>query len=349
MHQAIQDLVKYYNDEELIPGAKLRLVSYDTRTDPSRYTLAYDWCKERGATIMLAMVTGSAQTIRPFAERDEIPVATPSYDEPAVEPPGWVFAFCAAFKPQVKTLLKWLNENHWDYKQGSPKLGHYDWEMPIALDTKDGIREYCQDHPDQFDYVGSFIAPMGSMSAAGEAGKLKDCDYVWGTMFGGAVIMKSFSDRGYHTQFIADSGSFGFYKFMVNRVGWETLDGYITTMTAPWFDEDNAAVAFIKEVISRYRPGKTPEDMDGAYHGSFLLMYSMFEVLRQAVEKVGAEDFDGQAFCDAAVKYSLQMEGFPQCYFTDTVRYLVHQCAIYRWSAEAQGLVKLTDWLPFGE
>jgi len=168
-------------------------------------------------------------------------------------------------------------------------------------------------------------------------------------MFGGSVIIKAFSLKGYHTQFIADSGSFGFYKFMVESVGWENLDGYITTMTAPWFDEDNATVAFIKEVISRYHPGKSPEDMDGAYHGSLLLMYSMFEVLRQAVEKVGIENYDGQAFCDAAVKYSLQMEGFPQCYFTDTVRYLVHQCAIYRWSAEEKRLVRLTDWLPFVE
>jgi hypothetical protein len=67
------------------------------------------------------------------------------------------------------------------------------------------------------------------------------------------------------------------------------------------------------------------------------------------VEKVGTENVDGQAFCDEAVKYTLKYEGFPQCYFTDTVRYLVHQCAIYRWSAEENGLVKLTDWLPFVE
>ena len=348
MHHALEDLVRYYNDEGLIPGAKLRLISYDTRTDASRYTLAYDWCKERGANIMAAMITGSAETIRPFAERDKIPVASPAYSEAAVEPPGWVFVFCVPYKPQVKTLLKWLSENDWK-GQGIPKLGHYDWEMPIGLEIEAGIKEYCQDHPDKFDYVGSFIAPMGSMSAAGEAAKLKDCDYVYGTMFEGSVIMKAFSLKGYHTQFIADSGSFGFYKFMVESVGWENLDGYITTMTAPWFDEDNAAVAFIKEVISRYHPGKSPEDMDGAYHGSLLLMYSMFEVLRQAVEKVGIENYDGQAFCDAAVKYSLQMEGFPQCYFTDTVRYLVHQCAIYRWSAEEKRLVRLTDWLPFVE
>jgi hypothetical protein len=75
----------------------------------------------------------------------------------------------------------------------------------------------------------------------------------------------------------------------------------------------------------------------------------MFEIVRQAVEKVGIENFDGQAFCDEAVKYSLQYEGFPQSYFTDTVRYLVHQCAIHKWSAASEGLIRLTDWLPFTE
>jgi hypothetical protein len=349
MHQDMEDLVRYYNDEGLIPGAKLRLVSYDTRTDPARYALGYDWVKQKGAGLILAVVTGSAETIRPFAERDRIPIATVSYSEAAVEPPGWVFAFCAPFKPQVKTLLKWLSENNWDYTQGIPKLGHYDWEMPVGLEIEAGIKEYCQAHPDKFDYVGSFIAPMGSMSAAGEVEKLKDCDYVFGTMFEGSVIMKGFSLKGYHTQFIADSGSFGFYKFMVQSVGWENLDGYITTMVAPFWDEENAAVAFIKEVIGRYHPGKSPEDMGGAYHGAFFLLYSIFEIVRQAVEKVGADNFDGQAFCDAAVKYSLQYEGFPQCYFTDTVRYLEHECAIYKWSAASEGLIRLTDWLPFTE
>jgi hypothetical protein len=348
MHQSMVDLVRYYNDQGLIPGAKLRLVSYDTRTDAARFTVGYDWCKERGADITFTPVTGLAETIRPFAERDKIPVANPSYSEAAVEPPGWVFAFCAPFKAQVKTLLNWISEQ-WDYTERIPKLGHYTWNLPMGLEVKAGIEEYCQDNPDKFDYVGTVAAPLGSTSAAGEAEKLRGCDYVFGTGFMSSVIMKAFSAKGYHTQFIGDGTSFGFYNYIVNSVGWENLDGYIITMTASSFDEENAAVAFIKEVISRYHPGKSPEDIGGAYHGAFLLMYSMFEILRQAVEKVGVENFDGQAFCDAAVKYSLQIEGFPQCYFTDTVRYLVHQCAIYKWSAEVHGLVRLTDWLPLAE
>jgi len=347
----MEDLVKYYNDEGLIPGAKLRLVGYDTRTDPARYIPGYDWLKEQGADLILAVVTGSAETIRPFAENDRIPVATVAHSKAAVEPPGWVFVLTAPIPPQAKTLLKWLSENDWDYDaQGTPKLGFYGWQEPISIGVDAAIKEYCQAYPGEFDYVGGFMGPLGSMTCVAEVEQLKDCDYVFGSMFMGAVFIKEYRARGYDAaQFIADAGSFGFYEFMVEKAGWENLDGYITTMLAPWFDEENAAVAFIKEVIDRYHPGASPKDMGGSYHGAFFMLLSIFEIVRQAVEEVGAENFDGQAFYDAAVKFSLQYEGLPEYYFTDTERCLLHECAIYEWSAAAEELVRLTDWLPLIE
>ncbi|MBL7119682.1 MAG: ABC transporter substrate-binding protein [Dehalococcoidia bacterium] len=350
MHRAMEDLVKYYNEEGLIPGAKLRLVTYDSHMDPARYVPGYDWLKERGADLILAAVTGAAETIRPFAEEDRIPIPTVAHSKAAVEPPGWVFVLTAPIPPQVKTLLKWLSENDWDYDaQEIPKLGFYGWQEPISIGVDAAIKEYCQAYPDEYDYVGGFLAPVGSMTCSGEVEKLKDCDYVFGSMFMGAVLINEYCARGYDAQFIADSGSFGFYEFMVERAGWENLDGYITTMVAPCWDEENAAVAFIKEVVDRYHPGEGPEDMGGAYHGAFFMLLSIFEIVGQAVEEVGIEAFDGQAFYDAAAKFNMQYEGLPEYYFTDTERCLLHECAIYEWSAADEELVRLTDWLPLVE
>ncbi len=347
LYQSIEDLVKYYNEEGRIPGAKLRLVSYDTRMDPARYVPGYDWCRERGADLILTSLPGGSETIKPYAEKDRIPIVTYLYSEAAMEPPGWVFVISIPSKPEVKTLLKWVSENHWDDTQRIPKIGYYDWMQPEGIEIDAAIEEYCQAHPDEFDYVGASLTPVGTMSCGGEVEKLKDCDYIYAKNIQGSYFIKGYRDKGYDAQLLGGCSSFGFYEFLQESVGWENLDGYITTMIASWWGEENAAVAFIKEFIDRYHPGASPEDMGGSYYGGFLEGLSLFEVLRQAVEEVGIENFDGQAFCDTAVKFSLQLEGSPPLYFTDTERYLVHGCAVYEWSAEAEGMVRLTtDWLP---
>jgi hypothetical protein len=78
-------------------------------------------------------------------------------------------------------------------------------------------------------------------------------------------------------------------------------------------------------------------------------MIAIFEVLQQAIQKVGAENFDGQAFLDAAIDYkttSALWQGYPQWGFSQTKRYLVDHNLIYEFSAEAQDLVRISDWLP---
>jgi hypothetical protein len=75
----------------------------------------------------------------------------------------------------------------------------------------------------------------------------------------------------------------------------------------------------------------------------------VFEILQQAAADVGAANLSGQALHDAGVKYSLDQAGLPEYGFTDTVRYLVHGVAVYEWSAESEGLVRLSDWMPFIE
>jgi len=348
LYPVIQDLVKYYNDEDLIPDAKLRLVSYDTRMDPARYVPGYDWLKQQGTKVFVTTLPGGAETIKAFAEGDRNTIFSFIYSEAMMQPPGaeWVFAVTIPSNPEVKTTLKWISENHWDYTQGIPKIGFYDWETTDGIDRKAAIEEYCQTHPDKFDLVGSFLTPPGAMDPVGEVEKLKNCDYIYTQSIQATYFIKSYHDRGYHGQFLGSSTSFGFYEFYQSLLGWKRLDGLITTMVVPWWDEENAAVTFIKEFIDRYHPGKSPEDMGASYCGALFMARSIFEILQQAVTDVGAANLDGQALRDEAVKYSLHYEGLPEYGFTDTVRYLVHETAFYEWSAESEGLVRLSDWIP---
>jgi hypothetical protein len=86
--------------------------------------------------------------------------------------------------------------------------------------------------------------------------------------------------------------------------------------------------------------------MGASYYGAFIETRAVFEILQQAVGVVGAANLTGQDLRDAAVKYSLHYEGIPEYGFTDTVRYIVHGTAVYKWSAATKGMVRLSDWLP---
>jgi hypothetical protein len=265
-----------------------------------------------------------------------------------MEPPGaeWVFSITIPSRPEVKTMLNWVSENRWDYTQGIPKIGFYDWETSDGTDREAAIDEYCQAHPDKFVLVGSFLTPSGAMNPVGEVEKLKNCDYIYTQSIQGTYFIKNHRDSGYHAQFLGSATTFGFYEFYQSMLGWERLDGLIITMVVSWWDEENDTVTLIKEFIDRYHPGRSPEDMGASYYGALTETRAIFEILQQAAKEVGAANLVGQALCDVAVKYSLHYEGLPEYGFTDTVRYEVHECAVYEWSAESKGMVRLSDWLP---
>jgi ABC-type branched-subunit amino acid transport system substrate-binding protein len=349
LYPVIQDLVKAYNDEGLIPGAKVKLISYDTGMDAAKYIPGYDWLKERGVKLIITSLPGGAETIKPFAATDGIPIFSYNYDEAMLEPPGaeWVFGITMPTAPEVKTILNWISESNWDYDKGTPKLGFWDWETSDGTAREAAIKEYCQAYPDKFDLVGTFLAPSGEMNPSGEVEKLKNCDYIYAHSIQGAYFVKAYRDSGYHAQLLGSTDSFGFYEFYQSLDGWERLDGYISTMIVPFWDEDNAAVTIVKEFIDKYHPGKSAEDMGASYYGAFFETRAVFEILQQAVTEVGATNLNGQALLNTATKYSLHLEGLPELGFTDTVRYLVHETAPYQWNADSESLVRLSsDWLP---
>lgn len=180
------------------------------------------------------------------------------------------------------------------------------------------MREYCQAHPDKFDYVGSFI--------------------------------KQFVASGHTTTFFAGSANPSFLGFLRDMCGWEALDGMLTSLNSRTWHEPYPIVDLAKEFLYRYRPGEAEKVIDSGtiYIGGFQGAYALLEILQQAIEGVGAEDFDGQAFYDAAVRYKTAgaiWEGYPEWGFTETKRYLVDHVGVYEWSAEAGDMVRVSDWL----
>ena len=350
IHYALEDVIRYYNENGLIPGVKMKLASWDTHYDASREVPGYDWVRSRGAKLVVTVYGESGEILKPFADRDKVVVTNMSATTAQIEPPGWVFCFNCPASWGAKVTMKWVSENHWDYSEGIPKFGFAGWNSAYTLDIKKGMEEYCQAHPDKFEWVGSFLAPMGEMSMSGLAEKLKDCDYVacFGTPL--AYFLKAYRDKGYTATVIDSCSALAFKGFLVDMIGWQGLDGTLSTNPAPLWNEPFPLVELAEELLQKYRSGQANDIIaEGAgYVGVVVQLVAMFNILTEAVTAVGAENFDGQAYYDAAVNYKTSgplWEGYPQWGFSETKRWLVDDFVLYKFDAKTKSLVRLGDWL----
>jgi hypothetical protein len=134
-------------------------------------------------------------------------------------------------------------------------------------------------------------------------------------------------------------------------LGYEGLDGALTSNSAPFWTDDTPIVRLARQLIDRYRPGQAEDVIYAglAYVGGVHNLLNTFQILANAIEAVGPESFTGQTYYDAAIKYQTSgplWEGYPQWEFTETKRYLVNNAIISEFRAEDQDLVNLSGWLP---
>lgn len=349
----IEDMIRYYNEEGLIPGVKIELATYNNMVDPARDIPGYEWLRGRGAKVIIAMLHTTAEVLKPYAERDEVVVLATWCTVPMVDPPGWSFCFAYHDFERVKAHLKWISEEHWDYGQGIPKVGFVSWDGPSDISTRKGMKEYCQAHPDKFEWVGGFLAPVGTMTWSGEVEKLKDCDYIHlgPVCIQEGAFMRQFQARGYTTTFIGDDALGSCRGFLVDMLGWDALDGALSACWTRWWNDTYPIIELTEELLHKYRPGQAEDIIHSgqAYIGGAHHAYLYCDILRRAVEKVGAENFDGQAFYDVAVDFRMTWEGYQEISFCETCRDAVDYTSIYEWRDEAGDLVRVSDWLPVGE
>jgi len=346
----LEDLVRYYNDEHLIPGAKIKVITCDTKADASRYIPAYDLVRKRGAQVIVVCLPDAAEILEPFAKRDGVPLAVMPSTQTLVDPPGW--AFCFSYPPAyaMKSLLKWISEQPWDYSKGPRKIGLVSWNEPYAVDGEKGVKDYCQAHTDQFQYVAGLLSPMGAITWSGEVRKVESCDYVVipnVPMAMGTFVIE-FRAKNTKAVLIGTDAVAAAQDYLVKMCGWKAVDGSLVISFTPLWGERYSLVTKATEILYRYRAEAADKIISSGlgYLGGFHSMYTFFELLREAVRRVGIQDFDGQAFYNKAVDFAITWEGYPEWGFTPTTRYAVKHTAIYRFMAILQSPVRVSDWLP---
>jgi ABC-type branched-subunit amino acid transport system substrate-binding protein len=343
---AILDCWEYMEKTDPIPGAKLKLVSYDTAFDPGRFIPGYEWLKSQGVVVTYSYMPQVTDTIVQFLARDKMTVFSHTLDAVSAASP-WVFDSGMMVEDQYDLSLKWLSD-HWpNYSTTKPKIGIVGWDTSYEVPVFAAMKAYVQSHPDKFDLVGSYAQPAGTVTWSGVVRALKGCDYVC-PVFGGGTGYSSFISQfraaGGTATFFGGEGMPCWTSLIIPTSGWEAMDGSFNAITWGWYTGPSPTlIAVARDALARR--GKTELSLGYGYFSQVVAQVFWYELLKAAVEEVGAENVDSQSIYNTATKFHYTIEGMPEMSYSETNRVNTHSGMIYEWSAEASDLVPISDWL----
>lgn len=342
---AMADLVKYYNDGNLIPGAKLVVIDYDTGYDPARYLPGYEWLKEKGADLIFTPVPGSPEILRPRLEDEGMVMFTPSGNKSDLIPPGYIFMPTTIPEDNAYTLLRWIAENDPDFPADRPaKIGAAGWFTPYNLALHAAAEEYANAHTDQFEWVGSYHNNF-AWTWGPEVESLKDCDYVMPPIHMGNFV-REYRTAGYDAKLLGSGAQAAFLYLIHDAQLWPDIEGMLFFGIIDWWNDDTEGARFMKDLLFDNHPSEADQIMrDGSAYGAVDAVNQMIEIIQDAVEAVGAENFDSQALYDAAQSYSTSLEGVVRASFSETKRASIDRLAIYEADGDAKDLFKVSDGL----
>ncbi len=347
---ALEDLARYYNENNFIPGVELKVVSYDTQYDPNRFTTGYEWLKEHGADFIFSSVPDTPLALKSIVDKEKMPFFSASGYLDALDPPGYVFILGTIPEHQAYTFLNWIAENDWDYETNGPaKIGLASWTDGYSQSFMGAMQEYAEVHPEQFEWIGGYQTNF-AFTWGPEVESLKDCDYVFPCVMP-IAFMKEYISADGNAKFICADAQTGFFSLISDAELWGDIDGslFVKGGSMWWNDDDDELINLNKNVLYENHPDKAEQIIraGSGYLAVAGIYYPMFEMIADAVEAVGAANFDSQALYDAAISYSLVIDGVERSGFTETKRYALSNYMIYRASVADEDIVRAAEnWIP---
>ncbi len=325
---ALEDTVNYYNEKNLIPGVKLEIVKYDTVYDTSKFLTGYEYLlKKKGADVIINFLPPGVPILKSRADRDEMPVFTMTANVEPGELDG-SYMYCLALSPtyEAYTFLNWIADNDPDFPEDRPALiGGAAYTEGYSDILFGAAEEYCKAHPDQYKWVEDYQSDF-KMIWDFELEGLKDCDYIF-TPSPPMSFVKSYREAGYdakilwteiHTVF---TGMFDKDKLDL----WDEMDGSYFLLTSGWYNDDNdPVIETVNKVLEEAHSESEAEKIrnSGGSYRTVMRAGMICEIIKETVERVGAENFSSEALAETANSWSFSygdIEDF--CTFTDTKRF----------------------------
>ena len=345
---ALNDMIEYVNTKDPIPGVELKVVTYDGQFDPSRDIPGYEWLIERGADIILTGLPTSPVALKQIVNQDKVVLFSQSVPLEELLVPGYVFGVSAIPEHDAPILLEWIAQNDPDFPTDRPgRIGGASWTDSVGPQFLAAMEDYAEVHPDQYEWVGGYLAPFTFVWTA-EVEALQDCDYIF-TPTMPVAFMTQYREAGYTAKFLGSEPQVAFIGMIDDADIWDEVDGSLFIRGTRWWNEDGELINFAKERLYELHPDEAENIMRTGvgYMPMGGTFYVIVDIIRQAVESVGAENFNSQALYDAAQSYSLVVDSVQRYSFNETKRYATDSLAIYELRANEKDLFRVDpEWIP---
>ncbi|NQT74739.1 MAG: ABC transporter substrate-binding protein [Chloroflexi bacterium] len=346
---ALEDMARYFNEQNLIPGVELEVIHYDGQYDPARHIPGYKWLRDKGADLIYAADPNAIETLKSVVDKDEVVLFASSAQDVLLEQPG--YAFTAGTHPAdlYYTFLDWIAENDWDYAtKGPAKIGLAGWAVNIEFAMAQGLEKYCNDHPEKFEWEGEYLTDMGFIWQS-EAQALKDCDYVVPPPGSLVTFVKEYREADGKAKFLGSDPHVAFFALVSDAGVWNKIDGMLMIREAKWWNEEGELIDLINKLAHDYHsPGELEKiTKAGVSYLSASHSYIMMQIIKNAAEAVGPANIDSQALYAAAQSYALDLDGVQRYSFTDTKRFGCDNFGVYEVNVADETIYRVgTERLP---
>lgn len=349
INMALDDLVEYYNENDLIPGVELKVITYDQQLDPSRDIPGYEWLREKGADVIFTGNVSTPVTLKPRLDKDKFVLFAATANPEDLVPPGYLFSVGSVSRNRALTLLKWIAENDWDYgTKGPAKIGYVDWDSGNAQQLEAALKEYCQVHPDQFEWIGGHLAPVSTFSWGPEVEAVKDCDYVWPPTIM-LNFVKEYRSAGHAAKLMGVDDHLAFISLIDDANMWDEIDEMLFIKASRWWNDEGELIDQTKKILFEKHPDSAEGIMrQGVGYIAMENLFMVVDIIAGAVEAVGPENFDSETLYEAAQSYAPTIDGIEGFWsFGAAKRYANNYQAMYEARAADKTVFRLhTEWLP---
>ncbi len=350
VNEVTNDLIEYFNEEDLIPGVKLDAIFYDGGYDPSKDIPGYEWLKEKGADVFLATTPHTPVTLKARVDKEKAVLFAMTVGEEILEPPGYVFCMNNSAQTIIKTLLAWVAENDWDWQtKGPAKVGATSWSTSYFVDQHAAAEEYVKAHPEQFEWAGSYMVSHGTFAITNEANAVKDVDYVIPPGAAWPNFVKEYEILGGKGKQLLTDAQGSFIGFTSESAGWDAIDGSLMILNCRWWNEAAELSDLANKLVRENHDDADDIISSGfAYVNSIHGIYGMISIIKQTIENVGPENFSHEALYNTLISFSADFgESYEPWDFNETKRHAWDHLGVFRLDDVEEDLVRLEpDWYP---
>ena len=343
-HLGCSDYVAYFNEQEAIPGVRIKYTWSDTGRQYFLFLSQYEKAVERGVPVMFTLEADGLRSLNDRFARDEIVVlADGGGFEDVMYSTGWRYCQGPSTAEQFALVADYFMEN-WNEPR-PPRLAFAVVDIEWGREVLGEGTKYAQSLG--FEVLPTEIVGPVVLDATTQLVRLREeeADIVYLQALpssGTGPILRDAERLGLldEMQFIGTETGMG--EKLIGMTG-TASEGFLMAMITPWFEETQVpGVSLMMDSQMKYR-GKVEEEI--GYRNGFVVAAVGCEAIKQAIDNVGYENIDG-----AAVKEALDnMEDF-DVYGLASITYKdrpsdhrgITQAAVHQ--VQDGKIVRLSDW-----